>query len=460
VSDRLTAALADRYTIERELGAGGMATVYLAHDIRHNRKVALKVLKPELAAVVGASRFLREVEVTANLQHPHILPLFESGEADGLMHDVADALAYAHARGVVHRDIKPDNVMVSGRHAVVMDFGVARAVSEAADQQALTTVGMAVGTPVYMAPEQALADPAIDHRADIYALGVMGYELLTGAPPFSGRAPQQVLAAHISEAPEPLAKKRPEVGRGLADVVMRCLAKQPDDRWRTADEVAHRLEALATPHGGTSAVRAVTSKPTSWAIAVVGTVAIVAAVAIGIMRENSEPAATVSSSALAVFPFTVRGGPDVQYLGEGMVNLLAASMDGAGDLRSVDPRAVMAQVRQEELGEIAPAQAARMARGFGAGLFILGDIVQVGDRLRIDAALYGLQGESEPAGTATVDGEPDSILGMVDRVASQLLASGAAGSASRVTQLAVVTTSSLTALKLYLEGEGGVPGGS
>ncbi len=311
MSDRLTAALADRYTIERELGAGGMATVYLAHDIRHNRKVALKVLKPELAAVVGASRFLREVEVTANLQHPHILPLFESGEADGflyyvmpfvegeslLMHDVADALAYAHARGVVHRDIKPDNVMVSGRHAVVMDFGVARAVSEAADQQALTTVGMAVGTPVYMAPEQALADPAIDHRADIYALGVMGYELLTGAPPFSGRAPQQVLAAHISEAPEPLAKKRPEVGRGLADVVMRCLAKQPDDRWRTADEVAHRLEALATPHGGTSAVRAVTSKPTSWAIAVVGTVAIVAAVAIGIMRENSEPAATVSSSA-------------------------------------------------------------------------------------------------------------------------------------------------------------------
>ena len=482
--DRLTAALADRYTIERELGAGGMATVYLAHDIRHNRKVALKVLKPELAAVVGASRFLREVEVTANLQHPHILPLFESGEADGflyyvmpfvegeslrqrlargpleqaeaarLMHDVADALAYAHSRGVVHRDIKPDNVMVSGRHAVVMDFGVARAVSEAADKEAITTMGMAVGTPAYMAPEQAVADPAIDHRVDIYAFGVMGYELLSGKPPFAGRAPQEVLAAHISEAPEPLDQVQPEVGEGLAGVVMRCLAKRPDDRWATSDEVAHRLEVLTTPHSGTAAVRAVSSKPRNWAIAVIGTIAIAAAVAIGILRESSAPGAAVSSSALAVFPFTVRGGPDVQYLGEGMVNLLAASMDGAGDLRSVDPRAVMARVRQEELGEVAPGQAAGIAQDFGAGLFILGDIVQVGEGLRVDAALYSLEGGSEPTGTATVDGVPDSILGMVDRVASQLLATGAAGSGSRVTQLAAVTTSSLTALKHYLEGEG------
>jgi len=278
---RLAAALADRYTLERELGQGGMATVYLADDLRHERKVAVKVLRPELAASIGPERFLREIRIAAQLQHPHILPLLESGEAGGFLYyvmpfvdgqslrdrltrqgelpvheaiklisEVVDALSYAHGRGVVHRDIKPDNVMISGRHALVMDFGVAKAVSEASGRNQLTTAGVALGTPAYMAPEQAAADPHLDHRVDIYAVGVMAYELLAGRPPFVGGSPQQVLAAHVTQAPEPVSKFRPGISPALEAAIMRCLAKRPADRWQSADELLGQLEPLTTPSGG------------------------------------------------------------------------------------------------------------------------------------------------------------------------------------------------------------------
>ncbi|MBL8998707.1 MAG: serine/threonine-protein kinase [Gemmatimonadetes bacterium] len=280
---RLAAALADRYRLERELGAGGMATVYLAEDLKHHRKVAIKVLKEDLGASVGAARFLREIEIDAQLQHPHILPLLDSGEADGLLYyvmpfvegqslrdklarerelpvgdavrilvEVVDALAYAHKRGVVHRDIKPDNVMLSGRHALVTDFGVAKAVSDAAGHDAITTVGVALGTPTYMAPEQAVADPQVDHRADIYAVGVLAYELLAGRAPFTGTNAQQVLVAQISQPPEPLSKHRPGLPATLEQAVMRCLEKRAADRFQSADELLAVLESLATPSGGTA----------------------------------------------------------------------------------------------------------------------------------------------------------------------------------------------------------------
>src|SRR5687768_617515 len=279
--NRLVEALSDRYSFEHELGQGGMATVYLAGDLRHERKVAVKVLRPELAATVGPERFLREIRIAAQLQHPHILPMLESGSAEGFLfyvmpyvegqslrdrlakqgelpvHDavrlltqVTDALSYAHTRGVVHRDIKPDNIMISGRHALVMDFGVAKAVSEASGRNQLTTAGVALGTPAYMAPEQAAADPHLDHRVDIYAVGAMAYELLAGRPPFVGGTPQQVLAAHVTQAPEPLSRYRPGVSAALEAVVMRCLAKRPADRWQTADELLAQLEPLVTPSGG------------------------------------------------------------------------------------------------------------------------------------------------------------------------------------------------------------------
>ncbi len=280
---RLAAALSDRYLLERELGAGGMATVYLAEDLKHHRKVAVKVLRPDLAATLGPERFVREIEVAAQLHHPHILPLYDSGEADGflfyvmpyeegkslrerldkeselpirdvvrLLQDIADALAHAHQHGLVHRDIKPENVMLSGRHALVTDFGVAKAVSAATGRQKLTTIGVALGTPVYMAPEQAAADPHIDHRADIYALGVVGYELLTGRPPFTGPTPQAVLAAQVTQAPVPVEQHRSTVPPALAALIMRCLAKKPADRFQSAAEMVPILEALATPSGGTT----------------------------------------------------------------------------------------------------------------------------------------------------------------------------------------------------------------
>ena len=283
VPERLRAALADRYRLERELGQGGMATVYLAEDLRHHRKVAVKVLRPEIAATVGAGRFAREIEVAARLQHPNILPVHDSGEADGflfyvmpyvegeslrdrlarggelpipdavrILMEVADALSHAHSHGVVHRDIKPDNVMLRGRHALVADFGVAKAVTEATGQQLLTSTGVALGTPTYMAPEQAMADPHQDHRVDIYALGVLGYELLTGRAPFSATTAQEMLAAHVTAVPDPVEKYRATVSPALAQIIMRCLAKKPADRWQTAEEVLQHLEPLATPSGGTT----------------------------------------------------------------------------------------------------------------------------------------------------------------------------------------------------------------
>ncbi len=281
--DEFTEALADRYRIEREIGAGGMAVVYLAEDLKHARRVAIKVLREDYFTSTGASRFLREIGIAAQLQHPNILPLLDSGEAAGLLYyvmpfvdgeslrqrlareqmltlsdasrvlrEVADALSHAHAHGVVHRDIKPDNVMMSGRHALVTDFGVARALSAATGMHERTSVGIALGTPAYMAPEQVAADPDIDHRADIYALGVMGYELLTGRTPFAGLPPQQVLAAHIATAPLPLDSHRADVPSTLTHIVMKCLEKRPADRWQSADALLAQLESAATLSGETA----------------------------------------------------------------------------------------------------------------------------------------------------------------------------------------------------------------
>jgi eukaryotic-like serine/threonine-protein kinase len=274
---QLAASLADRYRIERELGAGGMATVYLAQDIRHDRQVALKVMKPEIVATVGADRFVQEIRTTAHLKHPHVLPLFDSGRVgDGLFYvmpyiegeslrarlrrdsqlpvtetiailrEVADALAYAHAQGIVHRDIKPDNVLLSGRHVFLADFGIARAleVQEASDHT-VTATSAIVGTPAYISPEQASGRRQIDHRADIYAFGVMAYEMLAGRPPFAGDNAAMLMAAHLTATADPLAARRSDVPPALAEVIMKCLAKRPEDRWQRMDDVLEALDDVS-----------------------------------------------------------------------------------------------------------------------------------------------------------------------------------------------------------------------
>ena len=273
--DRLSAALADRYRIDRELGQGGMATVYLAQDLRHEREVAIKVLHPDLGAVLGSERFLSEIKTTARLQHPHILPLLDSGAADGLLYyvmpyvrgetlrarlarerqlpmedalriarEVADALGAAHALGIIHRDIKPENILLQGGHALVADFGIALAVQHAGGAR-MTQTGLSLGTPQYMSPEQAMGERAVDARSDIYALGAVTYEMLTGDPPFTGATVQAIIAKALTERPVPPSTVRDTVPPAVEQAVLRALAKLPADRFGTAVEFVAALRADA-----------------------------------------------------------------------------------------------------------------------------------------------------------------------------------------------------------------------
>jgi len=273
--DRLATALSDRYRVERELGAGGMATVYLAHDLRHERDVAIKVLHPDLGAALGAERFLSEIKTTAKLQHPHILPLLDSGAADGLLYyvmpyitgetvrarlererqlpvddalriarAVGDALHYAHEQGIIHRDIKPENILLQGGHALVADFGIALAVQQAGGQR-MTQTGLSLGTPQYMSPEQAMGERTIDARSDQYALAAVLYELLAGEPPFTGATMQAVVARVISAEPEPLTLVRKAVTPAV-DAEADRGARRAHDRPR-ARRRAHGVGPLHQP---------------------------------------------------------------------------------------------------------------------------------------------------------------------------------------------------------------------
>ena len=280
--DQLQKSLGDAYRLERELGGGGMSRVFLAEELRLERKVVVKVLSPDLAQGLSAERFEREIRTVAALQQANIVPVLTAGETDGLpfytmpfvegeslrahlgrgplaitevvgiVKDVSKALAYAHQRGVVHRDIKPDNVLLSGGTAVVTDFGIAKAISAArtsAPDATLTQVGTSIGTPAYMAPEQAAGDANIDHRADIYALGAMTYELLSGRQVFPDRTAQRMLAAHMGEAPQPIAELRGDVPAPLAELVMQCLAKDPNERPQSAGDIVRVLETITSGSG-------------------------------------------------------------------------------------------------------------------------------------------------------------------------------------------------------------------
>jgi len=333
---RLTTALADRYRIERELGAGGMATVYLAHDVRHDRKVALKVLRPELSAILGAGRFLAEIRTTANLQHPHILSLHDSGEADGLVfyvmpyvqgeslrdrlrrekqlpvedavriaHEVADALDYAHRQGVIHRDIKPENILLHDGRALVADFGIALAAARSDGGTRMTETGMSLGTPHYMAPEQAMGEREITARADVSAVGCVLYEMLMGEPPFTGPTAQAIIAKVMTEAPHGLTLHRKSIPPHVEGAVLQALEKLPADRFASGAEFAAALEGRLATRATTQAAAAV-RRAAPWRLVAIGAgVAALFCAALAVWAWRRQPAAPIVRVSIA-FPETER----------------------------------------------------------------------------------------------------------------------------------------------------------
>ena len=478
--ERLQPALADRYAVERELGQGGMARVFLAQDLKHHRPVAIKVLRPELAAALGAERFLREIETAARLTHPHILPLHDSGEVSGCLYyvmpyiageslrerlqreqqlplddalriarEVADALSYAHSQGVVHRDIKPENILLEAGHAVVSDFGIARAVSAAGGDK-LTETGIALGTPAYMSPEQSTGELALDARSDVYSLGCVLYELLAGEPPFTGPTAQAILAKRLTNPVPPLRTVRDRVPEQVEEAISKALAKSPADRFTTAAQFADAISETAT-QPGPAALRL----PRMRIAAGVAGVLLLLGAAWAIVRTLSGPAAPVSPTSVAVLPFSVRGSESFSYLVEGIVDLLSRNLDGAEDLRSIDPGTVLtAAARSGGPGAPDQERGRAIARRVGAGLYVLGSVHAVGGRLRMQATLYELaQRADEVRAQATVEGDSTELFVLVDRLSAELLVKQRRGPVFRLIQTAALTTRSLAAFKAYLDAE-------
>jgi TolB-like protein/Tfp pilus assembly protein PilF/tRNA A-37 threonylcarbamoyl transferase component Bud32 len=363
--------LGGRYHIEREIGRGGMARVYLAKDPKHARRVAVKVIRPELAMSLGRERFLREIAIAARLRHPNIVPLYDSGDADGVLYfvmpyeegpslrvrlsggvplmvgervsvlrDVARALAYAHEQGVVHRDVKPDNVIVSGGAAVVTDFGISKAVSVAqgvASAPTLTNAGAGIGTPAYMAPEQALGDPSTDHRADIYAFGCLAYELFTGQPPFHDMPTHQLIAAHVSTKPVPVLQASRDVPREMATLIERCLEKNPDARPQSAQELVASLEGTL-PLAARPARRRRLSNAAMLALGAVAVMVVGAGGYLG-TRPRGASAPHAGAHTVAVLPLLSSGGDSLQQeLADGLSDEIAASLFRVAGLRIVSRR--------------------------------------------------------------------------------------------------------------------------
>ena len=471
VRDRLQSALGDAYQIERELTGGGMSRLFLANEASLNRKVVIKLLPPEFTSDVSAARFKQEIEIAAHLQHPNILPVLNAGARDGLLfyvmpyvpgeslrhrltregklpvedalrilHEIADALAQAHAEGVIHRDIKPENILLEGRHAVLTDFGVARALAEARTGGRLTETGIALGTPGYMSPEQAAGERNLDARADVYALAVVGYEMLAGSPPFEGPTAQAIMAAHLTSTPKPLSGVRPETPTRVVDAIARALAKIPSERLRTAAEFR---DALASPAESGAGVARLSKR-----VVFAGAVLLSLVLALGWWGTRHERSAVLDEDLVAVAPFETLGA-NLDLWREGMVDVLSRSLDGAGPLRTVPPTVVVRRWR----GRADPASATALGRLTGAGTTVFGQILAT-------------QGDSVKASVTVVSVGSGRVLGEIeirdraasmDRVADSLTVGvlrelGRTRPISAVRATALRSTS-LPALKAFLQGE-------
>ncbi|MGK2963589.1 MAG: protein kinase domain-containing protein [Gemmatimonadaceae bacterium] len=518
--EQLQARLSGSYTLGRELSGGGMSRVFMAEDSVLGRAVVIKVLAPDLAAGLNAERFKREIMLAAQLQHPHIVPVLSAGVAEDLpyfvmpfvvgeslrnlligeaglgtsdtvnvLRDVAKALSFAHDQGVIHRDIKPDNVLLAGGSAVVTDFGIAKAITSAATPApggTLTQVGTSLGTPAYMSPEQAAGDPNADARSDFYSFGVMAYEMIAGKPPFHDRATHALIMAHIAEPPEPIERLVPSVPPPLAHLVMRCLSKNPADRPQSAREILEDLDDVdlsgqrirSGPYGTTGArsdqgmeahrdtaaysyadgtilmevppeLRRRRSR--KFPLLAAGSVALIAvAVFIG-TRLMDGGSGIVDEHAMAVVPFRVASAdPSHHYLREGMLDLIAAKLSGE-ELRAIEPRTVLDAWRSAggtDDRDLSRDETLKLAGRLRAGKALLGDVVGTPDRLVLTVSLLGVP-RGNQLSRVSVEGPPDSLGSLVNQIATQLMTQ-TSGEAAR---LGTLTSASLPALRAYLDGQ-------
>ena len=430
LAEQIRETLGSAFTVERELGGGGMSRVFVAYDQTLERRVVVKVLAPELMADVNAERFRREILVIAGLQHPHIVPVLSAGEmagrpylvmpfvegeslrtrivrggpmrvvdAVGVLRDVARALAYAHERGIVHRDIKPDNILLHAGSAVVADFGVAKALDVArrtpgmTAQGTLTAAGASLGTPGYMAPEQIAADPNADYRVDLYAFGVTAYEALAGKAPFHGRTPSALLAAHLSEEPQALAVVRPDTPPALSTLVTRCLEKAPEKRPQNAQQILVTLDdptvlsgelGPATITGAAIAARTTASRRRRNALIAGGLLAIVAAGATALLtRPDAAPttapvAAAPVAPSIAVLPFVEIGADSSTVAAEAIASELTSALAGDRRVRVASANAAVALQKQLSLGQSVASSVA---------LYVEGVVQREGARVRVDARM-------------------------------------------------------------------------
>jgi serine/threonine protein kinase/tetratricopeptide (TPR) repeat protein len=452
--DQLKAALADRYRLERMLGEGGMATVYLAHDLKHGRQVALKVLKPEVTAALGPQRFLNEIQVTANLQHPHILPLYDSGNADGMLfyvmplvrgeslrqrierekllpvgeaitiaRQVASALDFAHRQGVIHRDIKPENILLQEGDALLADFGIALALSEAAGGR-LTGTGVSIGTIEYMSPEQAGGERDLDARSDVYALGAVTYEMLTGHPPVTGSTAVAIIAKLLTEPPTQPRSVRGDVPRALDAAVMRALAKAPGDRFSSARAFADALtaEPSATENSGTRRTPVVTPprRRRTIALVIVGVIGALSAYALA--RSGMAGRSTAASGAdspggirsLAVLPLDNYSGDSTQnYFAEGMTDELTAALATISQLRVTSRGSAM------QFGGRTRPSTPKIAQALDVDAVVEGSVSRSGDRVRITAQLIDARADKH-LWAKSFEGNSSDVLGLQAELASAI----------------------------------------